>query len=181
MGKSVTGEMFVDLPNGSVKAVIKAGLTVVAELGGSCAIDMPFSSTANGMKTANILSNMASGMTGAFNPTPAQILSNSIGMLTAFNANYTSVKGVVGDGSNISGLYNVYIKVTRPASIDANGNNLISKSDQYKHDVGIPCNKELTMTAGDGFTQVLDANITGTMTDREKQMIIDGFRHGLIL
>lgn len=181
MGKTVTGEMFVDLPNGSVKAVIKAGLTVVAELGGSCAIDMPFSSTANGMKTANILSNMASGMTGAFNPTPAQILSNGAGMLTAFNANYTSVKGVVGDGSNISGLYNVYIKVTRPASIDSEGNSLINKPAQYKHDVGIPCNKELTLTVGDGYTQVLDANITGSMTDREKQMIIDGFRHGLIL
>lgn len=176
MNKTISGTMFFDLANGTVKAVIKASQTVVAEMGGVCAIDVPFTSTANGVKAGHILANMASGMSSAFNPTPQNVLSANVGMLTAFNANFTQTKGVMGDGSNIDGLTQVWIKVTRPAVGD-----IASIPAQYKHDLGIPCGKQLTLSVGDGYTQVLDANITGAMTDREKQMIIDGFRHGLIL
>ena len=178
MGRTISGEMFVDLPNGSVKAVIKASKTVVAEVGGSCAVDVPFVAQSVGSKAAAIISNMTAGAVAMATQNPQSIVSSSLGIATAFNANYTQIKGVMGDGSNIQGLDRVYIKVTRPAPTE-NANGVIS--DKYKHERGIPCGKTLKLTAGDGFTQIMDANIDGTMTDREKQMIIDGFRHGLIL
>ena len=181
MGKTISGELFIDLPNGSCKAVLKSSLTVVAELGGSCSVDVPFTATANGVKTANIISNIASGMTAAYNPTPQNIMSSAMGLLSAFNSNYTNIKGVNGDGSNLDGLWNVFVKVTRPASIDDEGKDLRPVTSTYLHDRGRPCGKHLTITAGDGYTQVIDANISGTMTAAEKQMIIDGFRHGLII
>ena len=181
MGKTISGDIYIDLANGTVKALIYASRTVVAELGGNCATDIPFSATANGVKAANVISNLASGMTAAFNPTPQGIISGGVGILTAFNANYTNVKGVMGDGSNIDGITGVLIKVTRPASIDDSMNDLRTIPSQYKHDRGIPCGKQLTLAAGDGYTQVIDANISGNMTAAEKQMIIDGFRHGLII
>lgn len=181
MGYTISGEMFIDYANGTVKAVIKASETVVAEMGGCCAIDIPFSSVSTGTKTANILSNLASGATSAFNPTPQNLISGSLGILTAFNANYTQIKGVMGDGSNLDGLTAVYVKITRPPTIDNNGNDIATIPDSYKHERGIPCGRSLTLQQGDGFTQVMDANIQGDMTAREKQMIIDGLRHGLIL
>lgn len=181
MGKTISGELFIDMPNGSCKAVLKASRTVVAELGGSCAVDIPFTATANGVKTANIISNLANGMTAAFNPTPQNVISGAMGVLSAFNSNYTNVKGVNGDGSNLDGLWNVYVKVTRPASVDNDGNDLRPATSSYLHEHGRPCGKQLTIAAGDGYTQVLDANVTGNMTATEKQMIIDGFRHGLII
>ena len=83
----------------------------------------------------------------------------------------------MGDGSNLNGVLHCLLKVTRPQT--PTGNKAIPNA--YKHEFGIPCNKELTLTAGMGFTQINDAVIEGSMTDREKQMIVDGFRHGLIL
>lgn len=181
MGKTISGEFFIDLPNGSCKAVLKSSRTVVAELGGSCSVDIPFTATANGVKTANIISNIASGMTSAYNPTPQNIMSSAMGLLSAFNSNYTNVKGVNGDGSNLDGLWQVFVKVTRPASVDDDGNDLRHVTSAFLHDRGRPCGKQITLAAGDGYTQVIDANISGNMTAAEKQMIIDGFRHGLII
>lgn len=181
MGKTISGQLFIDMPNGSCKAVLKSSRTVVAELGGSCAVDIPFTATANGVKTANIISNIASGMTAAYNPTPQNIMSSAMGVLSAFNSNYTNVKGVNGDGSNLDGLWNVFVKVTRPASVDNDGTDIRPLTNAFLREHGRPCGKQITLASGDGYTQVLDAHITGTMTDREKQMIIDGFCHGLIL
>lgn len=181
MGKTISGQLFIDMPNGSCKAVLKSSRTVVAELGGSCAVDIPFTATANGVKTANIISNIASGMTAAYNPTPQNIMSSAMGVLSAFNSNYTNVKGVNGDGSNLDGLWNVFVKVTRPASVDNDGTDIRPLTNAFLHEHGRPCGKQITLASGDGYTQVIDAHINGAMTDREKQMIIDGFRHGLIL
>lgn len=178
IGRTVSGTMYIDLPNGTVKAVIKASQTVVAEIGGSCSVDVPFVAQSVGSKTAAVISNMANGLISTANPTPQSLVSSSMGIATALNHNYTQCKGVMGDGSNVQGLNRVYIKVTRPAPTE-NANGTISA--QYKHERGLPCGKYLKMTMGDGYTQVTDANITGNMTAREKQMIIDGFRHGLIL
>ncbi|MEE6208249.1 MAG: hypothetical protein VZR95_09375, partial [Alphaproteobacteria bacterium] len=146
--------------------------------GGSCAVDVPFVAQSVGSKAAAIISNMTAGAVAMTTQNPQSIVSSTLGIATAFNANYTQIKGVMGDGSNIQGLDRVYIKVTRPAPTES-ANGVIS--DKYKHERGIPCGKTLKLTAGDGFTQIMDANIDGAMTDREKQMIIDGFRHGLIL
>lgn len=176
MGRTITGELMVDIPNGTCKAVIKSGMTVVAEVGGCCAIDIPFTATATGAKTANIISNLASGAVAAFNPTPQHLVSASLGIMQAVNENYTNIKGVMGDGSNINGLDTVYVKITRPAPTEDGG-----ISEQYKHERGIPCGKSIELAEGDGFTQVMDAQITGNMTAAEKQMIIDGFKHGLNL
>lgn len=176
MGRTITGDLMVDIPNGTCKAVIKSGLTVVAEVGGCCAIDIPFTATATGAKTANIISNIASGAVAAFNPTPQHLVSASLGIMQAVNENYTNIKGVMGDGSNINGLDTVYVKITRPAPTEDGG-----ISAQYKHERGIPCGKSIELQAGDGFTQIMDAQITGNMTAAEKQMIIDGFKHGLNL
>ena len=176
MGRTITGDLMVDIPNGTCKAVIKSGMTVVAEVGGCCAIDIPFTATATGAKTANIISNIASGAVAAFNPTPQHLVSASIGIMQAVNENYTNIKGVMGDGSNINGLDTVYVKITRPAPTEDGG-----ISAQYKHERGIPCGKSIELQAGDGFTQIMDAQITGNMTAAEKQMIIDGFKHGLNL
>lgn len=178
MGRTVTGTMYIDIANGSCKAVIKAGKTPVAEIGGCVAVDVPFSSVATGAKAAGLITAITNGAVSAFNPTPQNLISGSFGILSALNANYTETKGVMGDGSNINGCTQFLIKVTRPASTDT-GNGQIT--DRYKHEKGIPCAKTKTLASGQGFTQITDANIDGTMTDREKQMIVDGFRHGLIL
>lgn len=178
MGRTVTGTLYIDIANGSCKAVIKAGKTPVAEIGGCVAMDVPFSSVATGAKAAGIITAITNGAVAAFNPTPQNLISGSFGILSSLNANYTETKGVMGDGSNINGCTNFLIKVTRPASTDT-GNGEIS--NRYKHEKGIPCAKTKTLASGQGFTQITDANINGAMTDREKQMIIDGFRHGLIL
>lgn len=184
MGKTISGEMWVDLYNGTVKAVIKASRTVVAEIGGCCAYDVPFVAESTGAKAGAVISSALStvGMTAATIATPnvataTAAISSAANLACALNANATTLKGVMGDGSNINGLNQVWIKVTRPRT--PSGDKSIPNA--YKHEYGIPCGKQLTLTAGDGFTQILDANITGAMTDREKQMIIDGFRHGLIL
>lgn len=178
MGRAVTGTMYIDLTNGSCKAVIKAGKTPVAEIGGCCAVDIPFSSVATGAKAAGIISSIANGAVAAFNPTPQNLISGSFGIMSAFNANFTETKGTMGDGSNINGCTQFLIKVTRPASTDTGNGEITTR---YKHEKGIPCSKTKTLASGQGFTQIMDANIDGTMTDREKQMIVDGFRHGLIL
>ena len=184
MGKEITGTMFTDLYNGTVKAVIYASRTVVAEVGGCCAFDIPFAAESTGMKAGAVISSALStiAMTGATVAAPniatgIAAASSAANFVSAANSNGTALKGVMGDGSNTNGLLHVYIKTTRPKA--PNGKKDIP--EQYKHDFGIPCFKQLTLTAGDGYTQIMDANITGAMTDREKQMIIDGFRHGLIL
>lgn len=178
MGRTVTGTMYIDIANGSCKAVIKAGKTPVAEIGGCVAVDVPFSSVATGAKAAGLITAITNGAVSAFNPTPQNLISGSFGILSALNANYTETKGVMGDGSNINGCTQFLIKVTRPASTDTTNGTI---TNTYKHTKGIPTNKTITLAKGDGFTQITDANITGNMTAREKQMIVDGFRHGLIL
>lgn len=184
MGKEITGTMFTDLYNGTVKAVIYASRTVVAEVGGCCAFDIPFAAESTGMKAGAVISSALStiAMTGATIAAPniatgIAAVSSAANLVSAANSSGTALKGVMGDGSNTNGLLHVYIKTTRPTA--PNGKKDIP--EQYKQDFGIPCFKQLTLTEGDGFTQIMDANITGSMTDREKQMIIDGFRHGLIL
>lgn len=188
MGRKISGEMYINPYSGTVRCLVRADGNVVAELGGNASIDLPFNATAVGMKSAAVLSNLiqTAGAVGraAMLPTVNTLAgagSAALGTICAMNANYTESKGTMGDGSNVYGLYNVYIKITRPATIDNSGNSLVTIPAQYCHDYGRPCNKQLTLAAGDGYTQVMDANIAGAMTDREKQMIIDGFRHGLIL
>ena len=188
MGRKIGGEMYINPYSGTVRCLVRADGNVVAELGGNASIDLPFNATAVGMKSAAVLSNLiqTAGAVGRAVMLPtvntlAGAGSAALGAICAMNANYTESKGTMGDGSNVYGLYNVYIKITRPATIDNSGNSLVTIPTQYCHDYGRPCNKQLTLTAGDGYTQIMDANITGAMTDREKQMIIDGFRHGLIL
>lgn len=188
MGRKISGEMYINPYSGTVRCLVRADGNVVAELGGNAAIDLPFNATAVGMKSAAVLSNLiqTAGAVGRAVMLPtvntlAGAGSAALGAVCAMNANYTESKGTMGDGSNVYGLYHVFIKITRPATVDNSGNSLITIPSQYCHDYGRPCNKQLTLTAGDGYTQVMDANITGAMTDREKQMIIDGFRHGLIL
>lgn len=180
---TITGEMFVDMWNGSCKAVIKANAldsdgVVVCEMGGVCAYDVPFVADATGAKAASLLSKVATTAGAVATGNPLAIATSGISLATALNENYTRMMGVVGDGSNINGLDHMFVKLTRVSWTDAHKK---ARPDAYKHMHGIPCGKQLTLTAGDGFTQINNATITGAMTDREKQMIIDGFRHGLIL
>lgn len=184
IGRKITGTMFTDLYNGTVKAVIFAGQTVVAEIGGCCAYDIPFVADATGAKAGAVISSAlstaaATAATVSMPNTATGIaaVTSAANTISALNGNSTTLKGVLGDGSNLNGLLHCYLKVTRPQSPTRNK----TIPDTYKHEIGIPTCKELTMTAGDGYTQVIDAHIEGEMTDREKQMIIDGFRHGLIL
>lgn len=184
IGKTLSGDMWVDLYNGTVKAIVKASSTVVAEVGGCCAYDIPFVAESTGTKAGAVISSAlaTAGMTAATIATPniataTAAISSAANLASALNANGTTLKGCLGDGSNINGLNKIWVKITRPSRLDG-------KKDiptAYKHEYGIPCGKQLTLTAGDGYTQIMDANITGAMTDREKQMIVDGFRHGLIL
>lgn len=188
MGRTISGEMYINGYTGTVKCIVRADGNVITELGGNAAVDLPFSADAVGMKSAAVLSNIinTAGSIGSMIANPsiggaANVGTAVLGTVCAINANYTESKGTMGDGSNIAGLYNVYIKISRPATIDNSGNSLTAIPTEYKRQFGLPCNKSLTLTPGDGYTQILDANITGNMTAREKQMIIDGFRRGLIL
>lgn len=182
IGKKITGTMFTDLYNGTVKAVIYASQTVVAEVGGCCAYDIPFVADATGAKASAVISSAlttaaAVGATVAMPNVATGIaaVSSAANLAATLNGNDTTLKGVLGDGSNLNGLLHVYIKVSRPMS--PNGSTTIP--DSYKHEIGIPTMKEVTTSKGDGYIQVMDAKVTGTMTAREKQMIVDGFRHGL--
>lgn len=182
IGKKITGTMFTDLYNGTVKAVIYASQTVVAEVGGCCAYDIPFVADATGAKASAVISSAlttaaAVGATVAMPNVATGIaaVSSAANLAATLNGNDTTLKGVLGDGSNLNGLLHVYIKVSRPKS--PNGSTTIP--DSYKHEIGTPTMKEVQISAGDGYIQVMDAKVTGTMTAREKQMIVDGFRHGL--
>lgn len=184
IGHKITGTMFTDLYNGTVKAVIFAGQTVVAEVGGCCAYDIPFVADATGAKAGAVISSALStaAATAATVSIPnvatgISAVTSAANTICAINSNDTTLKGVLGDGSNLNGLLHCYLKVTRPQS--PTRTNVIP--DTYKHEIGIPTCKEITLASGDGYTQIMDANIEGSMTAREKQMIIDGFRHGLIL
>lgn len=187
MGRTISGEMYINGYTGTLKCIVRADGNVVTELGGNASIDLPFAAEAVGMKAAAVLGNLintAGSIASIANPSAggvANVGTAVLGTVCALNANYTESKGTMGDGSNIAGLYHVYIKISRPATVDNNGNSLITIPTEYKRQYGLPCNKSLTLTPGDGYTQILDANITGNMTAREKQMIIDGFRRGLIL
>lgn len=178
MDTTITGTMFIDLMNGSCKAVIKANSTVVCEMGGVCAYDVPFVADATGSKASSMLAKVATTAGAVASGNPLAIATTGISLAATMNDNYTRMMGVCGDGSNINGLDRMYVKITR---VSWTNPFQIERPDIYKHTYGIPCGKSLTLTKGDGFTQINDVNITGTMTDREKQMIIDGFRHGLIL
>lgn len=187
IGKTITPRYFFDVFNGTVKAVIWCSSTVVAEGTGTCAYDVPFSADAVGMKAGAVISsvgkvvastaavvggiasgNVISGVAGIAG------LSGSVTQLQAArNANYTEIRGQLGDGTNIKGLDTVYIKVVRPKND--------SIPSTFGKDVGYTTCKTLTLTRGDGFTVVPDAEINGTMTSTEKQMIIDGLAHGLRL
>lgn len=182
IGKKITGTMFTDLYNGTVKAVIYASQTVVAEVGGCCAYDIPFVADATGAKASAVISSAlttaaAVGATVAMPNVATGIaaVSSAANLAATLNSNDTTLKGVLGDGSNLNGLLHVYIKVSRPNS----PNGVTTIPDSYKHEIGIPTMKEIKISAGDGYIQVMDAKVTGTMTAREKQIIIDGFRHGL--
>lgn len=182
IGKKITGTMFTDLYNGTVKAVIYASDTVVAEVGGCCAYDIPFVADATGAKASAVISSAlttaaAVGATVAMPNVATGIaaVSAAANLAATLNGNDTTLKGVLGDGSNLNGLLHVYIKVSRPMS--PNGSTNIP--DSYKHEIGIPTMKEIKISVGDGYIQVMDAKVNGTMTAREKQMIVDGFRHGL--
>lgn len=184
IGKNITGTMFTDLYNGTVKAIIKASQTVVAEVGGCCAYDIPFVADATGAKAGAVISSALSTAAAAAATVTMPNVATGIAAVTsaanticAVNSNDTTLKGVLGDGSNLNGLLHCYLKITRPQS--PTRTNEIPNA--YKHEFGIPTYKELTLATGDGYTQIMDAKIVGDMTDREKQMIIDGFRHGLIL
>lgn len=184
IGKTIHGTMFTDICNGTVKAVVYANDTVVAEVGGCCAFDIPFVADATGAKAGAVISSAlnTAAMTGATLSAPniatgIAAVSSAANFVSAINSNSTTLKGVLGDGSNLNGLLHTYLKVTRPQT----PTELPTIPNSYRHDFGVPCFQELKLTAGDGYTQIMDANITGAMTDREKQMIIDGFRHGLIL
>lgn len=184
MGKTITGTMWVDLANGTCKAVIKASKTPVAEVGGNVSYDIPFIANATGAKTGAVISSalasVASGVGAVTAPNFASVtgaISAGANLASALNANSTTMRGVLGDGSNTNGISKVWIKVTRPKTPDGD----IAIPMKYRHVHGLPCGRSMTLSSGDGYTQILDANITGAMTDREKQMIIDGFRHGLIL
>ena len=187
MGRTISGEMYINGYTGTLKCIVRADGNVVTELGGNASIDLPFAAEAVGMKAAAVLGNLintAGSIASIANPSAggiANVGTAVLGTVCALNANYTESKGTMGDGSNIAGLYHVYIKISRPATIDNEGNSLVTIPAEYKRQYGLPCNKSLTLTQGDGYTQILDANITGNMTAREKQMIIDGFRRGLIL
>ena len=182
IGKKITGTMFTDLYNGTVKAVIKASETVVAEVGGCCAYDIPFVADATGVKAGAVISSAlttAAAVGGAIAvpniATGIAAVSSAANLAASLNGNDTTLKGVLGDGSNLNGLLHVYIKVSRPMP----PNGITTIPDSYKHEIGIPTMKEIKISAGDGYIQVMDAKVNGTMTAREKQMIIDGFRHGL--
>lgn len=184
IGHKITGTMFTDLYNGTVKAVIFAGSTVVAEVGGCCAYDIPFVADATGAKAGAVISSALSTAAATVATVSMPNVATGIAAVTsaantisAVNSNDTTLKGVLGDGSNLNGLLHCYLKVTRPQS--PTRNNEIPNA--YKHEVGIPTYKAITLASGDGYTQIMDAKIEGTMTDKEKQMIVDGFRHGLIL
>lgn len=184
IGLPITGTMFTDLYNGTVKAVIYASDTVVAEVGGCCAYDIPFVADATGSKAGAVISSAlstaaatAATVTMPNVATGIAAVTSAANTICAANSNDTTLKGVMGDGSNLNGLLHCYLKITRPQS--PTRNKVIPNT--YKHEFGIPTYKELTLASGDGFTQVNDANITGNMTAAEKQMIIDGFKHGLIL
>ena len=187
MGRTISGEMYINGYTGTLKCIVRADGNVVTELGGNASIDLPFAAEAVGMKAAAVLGNLintAGSIASIANPSAggvANVGTAVLGTVCALNANYTESKGTMGDGSNIAGLYHVYIKISRPATIDNDGNSLVTIPAEYKRQYGLPCNKSLTLAQGDGYTQILDANITGNMTAREKQMIIDGFRRGLIL
>ena len=178
MDKTITGTMFIDLMNGSCKAVIKANSTVVCEMGGACAYDVPFVADSTGAKASSMLAKVATTAGAVASGNPLAIATSGISLAATMNDNYTRMMGVCGDGSNINGLDRMYVKITR---VSWTNPFQIERPDIYKHTYGIPCGKSLTLSEGDGYTQIMDANITGAMTDREKQMIIDGFRHGLIL
>ena len=182
IGRKITGTMFTDLYNGTVKAIIYASQTVVAEVGGCCAYDIPFVADATGAKAGAVISSAlntaaAVGATVAMPNVATGIaaVSAAANLAATLNGNDTTLKGVLGDGSNLNGLLHVYIKVSRPKS----PNGVTSIPDSYKHEIGIPTMKEIKISAGDGYIQVMDAKVNGTMTAREKQMIVDGFRHGL--
>lgn len=182
IGKKITGTMFTDLYNGTVKAIIYASQTVVAEVGGCCAYDIPFVADATGAKAGAVISSALStaAATAATVAMPnvatgIAAVSSAANLAATLNQNDTTLKGVLGDGSNLNGLLNVYIKVTRPKP----PNGATNIPDSYKHEIGIPTMKEITISKGDGYIQVMDAKVNGNMTAREKQMIVDGFRHGL--
>lgn len=184
VGKTITGAIFIDLYNGTCKAVILASQTVVAEVGGSVSYDVPFVAESVGAKTSAVissaLSTAASAATTYATPnigTALSTVASAANLATSINANYTELKGILGDGSNINGLTEVYIKVSRPKS--PSGYTTIP--DSYKREYGIPTCKELTLNQGDGFTQIQNPIINGNMTATEKRMLIDGLRHGLIL
>lgn len=184
MGKTIHGTMFTDICNGTVKAVIYANRSVVAEVGGCCAFDIPFVAESTGMKAGAVISSALNtvAMAGATAAAPniatgIAAVTSAANFATSINSNDTVLKGVMGDGSNLNGLLHTYLKISRPQT----PTEFPIIPNTYKHEYGLPCYQELDINEGDGFTQVIDAKINGTMTSREKQMIIDGFRHGLIL
>lgn len=187
MGHDIRLEMTYDIISGSCKVYcILDNNTIITEVCGNIAMDIPFTAEAVGVKSAQLI-NAGLGVAGSALSLGTGLISGNIvgsasgiiGMANSItqticsnNANYTEVRGNTGDANNFYGVKQCYLKITYPVS---------HVPDNYGKTVGYLYNKNATLTEGMGFTKTSNTYIHGDMLESEKLEIISLMENGVIL
>lgn len=207
--KIITGTLLCDIIAGTCKAVIKCNDTVVAEASGFTAVDVPFTGENVGMKMAGVASAITSygknaagnigsvigaggAASGAGSAAAAAAGAGAAGSLvsmfgsyaqlySAFNANYTEICGKTGDGCNVAGLSDVYIKIQRPKTAGFPEPDYVP--EHFGHTVGYLIMKKKTLSECTGFTVCDNVDTSGIAgaTERERSLIKRYLETGVII
>lgn len=202
IGRTVSGELIIDIIAGTCKAVIKCDRSVVAEAAGVCAIDIPFVAENAGMKMAGIANSIVSygkaaagavgGVASAASGNPVaggaqtagsvvSVLGGLAQMYMQSNANYTEICGKTADGCNTGGLTAVYIRVQRPKSGTFSEPYYVPPG--FIESKGLLALKSSTVGAHTGFMQCdnVDVSSISGATERELQLIKNLLQTGIFI
>lgn len=186
MYKTIDVFMLTDIVVGSCMAVVKCNGNIVAQKSGLLAQDLPLSSIDNATKYNACLSGVLNTATSLSTSVMAGATGNPVGVFNGVmssmanannlrmsqNANYTRVVGVHGDSTQNNMPSQCYIKIYRP---------IINEPAGYTHRYGKPCNKYGELSTFTGFTQCVNPDITGNMTEKEKELIKTHLERGVYL
>lgn len=188
MYQTINVYLLGDVIDGSCTGVVKLNGQIVAQKAGVIGQSMCISVTDNATRdnailqglitatgqTLGLVTSGVSGNVGAFANGAISIASTATNTIAGMNSNYTRVNGMNSGKINNALPPNCFLIRYRPEKIE---------TDNYAHTYGIPTDKKLTLTAGDGFTIVDNLNtdsITGA-TAGEREELKSFYRAGVIL
>lgn len=176
VGSYVTIKAGVDVFTGTILYTINirksSGINqVMYAFEGNCAIQLPLT----GADKSRMFSVLGAAATGAAigGPVGAGVGAFAAAMNGAMQADVQR-SGNFGSNAGAMGVKKPYIVVSRNLGYDA---------ERYSRYHGYPANKTVQLSNCVGYTRVLDCRVDGISgaTDREKNMILDALKRGVVI